>query len=124
MLVYDPLRHEHFKQQYGYDTKVAVLCVRAIAECLCGFPERSARTSRLAIEFARGMDHGPTLVYALTMAGCFPGALMRDSRAAREHGREVVALADNLLVDVDECGELAGIWLTGVPPFPTVKETD
>ena len=37
---------------------------------------------------------------------------------------EVVALAENLLVDVDEGGELAGIWLIGVPPFPTVKETD
>jgi hypothetical protein len=31
---------------------------------------------------------------------------------------EVVRIADGLLVEVDEKSELAGLWLTGVPPFP------
>jgi len=35
------------------------------------------------------------------------------SRRAR-----AVRVADGLLVEVDEHGELAGLWLTGVPPFP------
>jgi len=30
----------------------------------------------------------------------------------------VVNVADGLLVEVDEQGELAGLWLSGVPPFP------
>ncbi len=31
---------------------------------------------------------------------------------------EAVRVADGLLVEVDEGGEVAGLWLTGVPPFP------
>jgi hypothetical protein len=31
---------------------------------------------------------------------------------------EVVRVADGLLVEVDEQSELAGLWLTDVPPFP------
>ena len=31
---------------------------------------------------------------------------------------EVVRVAEGLLVEVDEGNELAGLWLTGVPPFP------
>ncbi len=31
---------------------------------------------------------------------------------------ETVHVAEGLLVEVDETGEVAGLWLTGVPPFP------
>lgn len=31
---------------------------------------------------------------------------------------EVVHVADGLLVEVDEHHDVAGLWLTGVPPFP------
>lgn len=31
---------------------------------------------------------------------------------------ETVDVADGLVVEVDERGDLAGLWLTGVPPFP------
>ncbi len=37
---------------------------------------------------------------------------------------EVVALADKLLAELDLSGQLAGLWLVDVPPFPDVKETD
>ncbi len=33
-------------------------------------------------------------------------------------GVQRVALAENLIVDIDEIGNLAGFWLTDVPPFP------
>jgi hypothetical protein len=42
----------------------------------------------------------------------------------RDVSTEVVALADNLLADVDEGGRLVGLWLVDVPPFPEAKETD
>lgn len=32
---------------------------------------------------------------------------------------DVVRVADGLLVEVDDAGEVAGLWLMGVPPFPT-----
>jgi hypothetical protein len=31
---------------------------------------------------------------------------------------DVVQLADGLIAEVDEKGNIAGLWLTGVPPFP------
>ena len=31
---------------------------------------------------------------------------------------DVVRVAEGLLVELDERGELAGLWLVGVPPFP------
>jgi hypothetical protein len=31
---------------------------------------------------------------------------------------DVVRVADGLLIEVDDRSELAGMWLTGVPPFP------
>jgi hypothetical protein len=33
-------------------------------------------------------------------------------------GIQRVAIAENLIVDIDSMGNLAGFWLTDVPPFP------
>jgi len=35
---------------------------------------------------------------------------------------DVVQLADGLIAEVDEKGNVAGLWLTGVPPFPRPRE--
>jgi hypothetical protein len=35
-----------------------------------------------------------------------------------------VLVADGLIAEVDEHGELAGLWLTGVPAFPSLQEED
>lgn len=35
-----------------------------------------------------------------------------------------VLVADGLIAEVDEHGELAGLWLTGVPAFPALPEGD
>lgn len=36
----------------------------------------------------------------------------------------VVRVADGLLVEIDDRQELAGLWLTGVPPFPHEESTE
>lgn len=35
---------------------------------------------------------------------------------------EVVRAADHLYIEVDQGGEVAGFWLTGVPPFPEFED--
>jgi hypothetical protein len=40
----------------------------------------------------------------------------------RRRSTRGVALADHLLLDVDEHGEVAGFWLLSVPPFPQERE--
>jgi hypothetical protein len=35
----------------------------------------------------------------------------------------VVAVADNLLAEIDVAGQLTALWLLDVPPFPGVKKT-
>jgi hypothetical protein len=37
-------------------------------------------------------------------------------------GRRAVAVADNLLIELDAESEIAGFWLLNVPPFPTTRE--
>lgn len=44
-------------------------------------------------------------------------------RVGSGRGQEWVALADNLLVEFDQNGELAGFWFLDVPPFPETEGT-
>jgi len=44
-------------------------------------------------------------------------------RLADTEAQRVVAVADNLLAEVDGDGKLIGLWLLNVPPFPGVKKT-
>ncbi len=43
-------------------------------------------------------------------------------RVGPRRDADVVRVADHLLVEVDRQGELAGFWLTDVPPFPAEEE--
>jgi uncharacterized protein YuzE len=47
-----------------------------------------------------------------------PGESVFRIRVGPSRRVEAVHVADGLLVEVDEKGEIAGFWLTGVPPFP------
>jgi hypothetical protein len=44
-------------------------------------------------------------------------------RVGSGSGHESVALADHLLVEFDQGGDLAGFWLLAVPPFPESEGT-
>jgi len=44
-------------------------------------------------------------------------------RVGTGRGRECVALADHLMVEFDQNGDLAGFWLLDVPPFPESEGT-
>ena len=35
---------------------------------------------------------------------------------------EVVRVADHFFIEVDQAGDVAGFWLTGVPPFPAFDD--
>jgi hypothetical protein len=42
-------------------------------------------------------------------------------RVGHLRATRVVRIADQLIAEIDDDGVLAGLWLTGVPPFPTAE---
>ena len=94
--LYDPEQHGGLKLRYAYDARVAVLCARAISQCLCGYPDQANETTNEAIASARSIDHEPTLAYALILAGAFPAALLNNPQKAADFGEETLILSKRL----------------------------
>jgi hypothetical protein len=42
-------------------------------------------------------------------------------RVGRQRPARAILVADQLVAEIDDAGVLAGLWLTGVPPFPTAE---
>ena len=94
--LYDPEQHGGLKLRYAYDARVAVLCARAISQCLCGYPDQANETTKEAIASARSIDHEPTLAYALILAGAFPAALLNNLQKTADFGEETLILSRRL----------------------------
>jgi class 3 adenylate cyclase/predicted ATPase len=93
---YDPAQHGGLKLRYANDTRVAALCVRAILHCICGQLDQARAAAAAAIDYARSIDHAPSLAYALMYAGAMPAALRNDPRQAGEFAEELLSLSDRL----------------------------
>jgi adenylate cyclase len=94
--LYDPQQHGRLKLRYAHDTQVAVLCVRAITQCLCGYPDQGNETTRETISCARSIDHEPTLAYALTLAGALTAAMQGDPQKTAEFSEEILVISKRL----------------------------
>ena len=51
-----------------------------------------------------------------------PGETVFHLRIGTKREVEVVRIADNLMVEVDQKRRIAGFWLTNVPPFPAERD--
>jgi hypothetical protein len=82
-------------------------------------PPPPARQGRLAVP-ARPSQPGIAAVEVETnlSAEKSPDESVYHLRIGLRRKVEVVQLADNLLLDVDATGQIAGFWLLRVPPFP------
>ena len=94
--VYEPKSHEGLKLRYGYDTRVAVLCARAIEQSICGDLDQAERAGSSAICFARELNHEPTLAYALILAGALPAAILNDPHRGADFAQETLIVADRV----------------------------
>ncbi len=94
--LYNSERHGGLKLRYAHDTRVATLGALAILQCIFGHLDQAGTTMKAAIDFARSIDHAPSLAYALVFAGALPAALQDDPRQAAEFAEEVLHLSDRL----------------------------
>lgn len=86
-------------------------------------PPEATRAGRLQVTVA-GATASPGVVELDVPFSC-----TRDVNDARVHlafgaqrGVEAVALAKNLIAEIDKEGNLVGLWLTDVPRFPGARE--
>ena len=112
--LYDPEKHEGLKFRYAHDSRVAALCVRAILQSLCGYPEQAKKTTTEALDYARSINHTPTLAYALTFAGALPATLQPDPQKAGDYAAEIVSLSEQIRSEMWlGFGRVIGGWSAG-----------
>jgi len=63
--LYDPAEHRLVATRFGYDTGVAVLIFRSLAQWLLGYPDAALKDSNDALSNAREMGQATTLMWAL-----------------------------------------------------------
>ena len=89
--LYDPVVHRPLATRFGHDVGAATLTFRPLALWLLGYPKTALVETNRAIAAARGTDHIPTLLFALT-ATAFTHICSREHAAAAVHLDECIAL--------------------------------
>jgi class 3 adenylate cyclase/predicted ATPase len=92
--LYDEREHRHHAFQYmGHDPAVCAHALGAIIAWVLGYPERAARHADNAVQFARQLEHAPTLAHALWFV-CTYHILRDDVEAALAASSETLALCE------------------------------
>ena len=65
LALYDPAEHRPLAARFGYDTRVTVLCWRALASWVLGYPEKALADANHAVKDAREIGGAATLMLAL-----------------------------------------------------------
>ncbi len=112
--LYDPEKHKGLKFLYAHDSRVAALCIRAILQSLCGYPDQAKKTTTEALDYARRINHTPSLAYALTFAGANPAAIQSNPQEAGEYAAEIMSLSEHLRSELWlGYGRVIGGWSAG-----------
>jgi DNA-binding winged helix-turn-helix (wHTH) protein/tetratricopeptide (TPR) repeat protein len=90
--IYDQATHRPLATRFGHDVGSATLTFRPLALWLLGYPKTALAETERAINAARGTDHIPTLLLALSCTA-FTHICCRDPAAAAVHLNECIALA-------------------------------
>jgi predicted ATPase len=91
--LYDPAAHRPLATRFGQDVKVVILCSRALALWLLGYPEAALADTDHALKDAREIGQAATLMYALHVTS---GTLIHcgNYAAATTQFEELIALTD------------------------------
>jgi predicted ATPase/class 3 adenylate cyclase len=100
IVLYDPVAHRPLVTTFGQDIRVAILCYRAWALWVLGYPDAALADTRQLLKHARESGHAATLMQALQFT---PFVNMCCGNAATAS-----ALADELVAVADEKG--APLW--------------
>jgi predicted ATPase len=94
LALYDEQRHRHHAFHYiGHDPAVCAHALGAMIAWVLGDPRRAARHADSAVQFARQLEHAPTLAHALWFV-CAYHTLRSDVEAALTTSTETLALCE------------------------------
>jgi hypothetical protein len=91
--LYDPAEHRSLAARFGHDTRVMVLCWRALALWALGYPEKALADTNQLLKDAREIGQAATLMLALRFAS-FPQIFCGNYATANALLNELLVLAD------------------------------
>ena len=91
--LYDPVEHRPLAARFGQDPKVSIVCFRALARWVLGYPEMALTDVVDVVRYAREISHVPSLMFSLTVAS-LTETYCGNYSSAIAHLDEGVALAD------------------------------
>jgi predicted ATPase len=69
LALYDPAEHRPLTMRFGQDVRVTILCYRALALWLLGYPQIALADTERVINNARETGNAATLMFALSLTG-------------------------------------------------------
>jgi predicted ATPase/class 3 adenylate cyclase len=93
IVLYDPVAHRPLVTTFGQDIRVAILCYRAWALWVLGYPDAALADTRQVLKHAREIGHAATLMQALQFTP-FVNMCCGNDAAANALADELVAVAD------------------------------
>ncbi len=93
--LYDPSEHRALATRFGQDAKVSILCFRALALWVLGYPQAALADADHVLKYAHEIGHIPSLMFSLTIAS-LTHVYCGEYAAANAQSDECVALADKV----------------------------
>ena len=93
LALYDPAMRRSLATWFGQDIRVTVLSIRSTALWPLGYPDAALADVNDALQYAREIDHAPSLMYALAMT-CGVLFLLGNYAAANAQADQLVAVAE------------------------------
>ena len=92
--LYDEVRHVRHRFLYlGHDPAVCALSIKSVLQWLLGYPTQGVQSEREAIDFARRLQHVPSLAHALWFV-CQAQIARGDAVAVVNTANELLALSE------------------------------
>ena len=91
--LYDPVEHRPLAARFGQDPKVSIVCFRALARWVLGYPEMALADVVNVVKYAREISHVPSLIFSLTV-GSLTETYCGNYSSAIAYVTQGVALAD------------------------------
>jgi tetratricopeptide (TPR) repeat protein len=100
LALYDPAEHRRLATRFGQDHRMGILCHRALALWMLGYPKAALGDAEYALKDARETGQAATLMYALSWTS--------ETQTLCGNYAAANALLDELAALADEKG--AGLW--------------
>jgi len=93
LALYNSAEHRRLATLFGHDMRVVMLAYRAISSWMLGYPDAALADVEHGLNYARAIDHAPSLMHVLTWTSTVH-ILSGNYAAADARSNELIALAE------------------------------